>query len=832
MKASDARRNPEAGSHPERAALAPCARPGVIRPTRAALPVARLPMMRPMSSMTRCIAAFLAAMALCAAAGAQTAAPQAAAPEVTLKSLRALSEQMPKSADSEEEVGPSAALTNDIVTQAERFVAARTTQLVDLNARLGELGPAPTAGGSTESPDVTRQRAALEKERNALDAEIRLARLMSVNAQQRRAEVLAQRRAVFEAQLLERSDSPLRAAFWDQAGAQWKTDQARLRTLAGEFESGMATALRGAAPAKLLIGALGVLAIVAVGLRLAESGLARLVARTVPGRTAAALAAGTLDRPGLHPDRRAGVLAGLGLAGGCRPLGNAKHAPGRVGGGLRHVPGLRAGLGPIAARQWPQLLAAAADRRRHGAASWRRCPGSSLSSALVAWLPITLNEVLETPLNGVISNLAPTVAFAIACVIGLYLLRRPAREPHGEAQSQDAAQAAGPRLRSDRSGLGLLIGLVVTLVVALLVLVAAGYLALARVVAGQATWAGIVLASAYLLFKFADDLWMALLSSRSSFGQRLQKGLGVAPQTLDQAAVLLSGLSRLSVFFYMVIAFVAPLGSSPGQLFQRSGKFGSGLKVGEFELMPGAIFSFLAVLAVGFIVLRLFKRWLKNSYLPNTKLEAGMRSSLTTLLGYVGGIVVIALALSALGISVNRIAWVASALSVGIGFGLQAIVQNFISGLILLAERPVKVGDWVVLGASEGDVRRINVRATEIQLGDRSTLIVPNSEFITKTVRNMTLANAEGRVLIRLPMPLTTDAQQVRDIMLGAFREHERVLPAPAPGVTLDGIENGLLIFQAHRLRAQSAHGGRGAQRSAVHHPGAAAGRAGADGGA
>jgi small-conductance mechanosensitive channel len=163
----------------------------------------------------------------------------------------------------------------------------------------------------------------------------------------------------------------------------------------------------------------------------------------------------------------------------------------------------------------------------------------------------------------------------------------------------------------------------------------------------------------------------------------------------------------------------------------------------------------------------------------------------------VGGIVVGTLALSALGISVNRIAWIASALSVGIGFGLQAIVQNFISGLILLAERPVKVGDWVVLGTSEGDIRRINVRATEIQLGDRSTLIVPNSEFITKIVRNMTLRNAEGRALIRLPMPLSTDAQQVRDIMLDALREHEAVLPAPAPGVTLDGIENGLVIFQA-----------------------------------
>src|SRR2546427_12859221 len=81
---------------------------------------------------------------------------------------------------------------------------------------------------------------------------------------------------------------------------------------------------------------------------------------------------------------------------------------------------------------------------------------------------------------------------------------------------------------------------------------------------------------------------------------------------------------------------------------------------------------------------------------------------------------------------------------------------------ILLAERPVKVGDWVVLGDTEGDVRRVNVRATEIQLGDRSTVIVPNSEFITKTVRNMTLAGAPGRVLLRLPAPLDTDAERMR----------------------------------------------------------------------
>jgi small-conductance mechanosensitive channel len=235
-----------------------------------------------MTFVTRCLATFLVVMVLCSVAPAQIAGPQAAAPEVTLNSLRALSERMPKSADSDDELRSIDNLTNEIVAQAERFVAARTAQLADFNARLGELGPAPSAASNAENPDVTRQRAALESERNALDADIRLARLISVNAQQRRAEVLAQRRTVFEAQLFERSVLPLRSAFWNKARAQWKTDQAALRNIASEFEVGVTTALRDGVPAKLLIGALSVLAIVAVGVRLAEAGLARLVARTVP----------------------------------------------------------------------------------------------------------------------------------------------------------------------------------------------------------------------------------------------------------------------------------------------------------------------------------------------------------------------------------------------------------------------------------------------------------------------------------------------------------------------------------------------------------------------
>jgi potassium-dependent mechanosensitive channel len=219
--------------------------------------------------------------------------------------------------------------------------------------------------------------------------------------------------------------------------------------------------------------------------------------------------------------------------------------------------------------------------------------------------------------------------------------------------------------------------------------------------------------------------------------------------------------------------------------------------IGEFKLLPTAVLQALLVLMVGLGIVRVLRYWMADHYLPTTALDPGMRASTVSLFGYAGVVVAVSLALSEMGISLERVAWVASALSVGIGFGLQAVVQNFVSGLILLAERPVKVGDWVSLAGIEGDIRRINVRATEIQMGDRSTVIVPNSEFITKIVRNVTLADPLGLVQLKLPVPLGSDAQKVREQLLQAFDAEPDVLETPAPAVLLDGVEHGQLLFNA-----------------------------------
>jgi small-conductance mechanosensitive channel len=219
--------------------------------------------------------------------------------------------------------------------------------------------------------------------------------------------------------------------------------------------------------------------------------------------------------------------------------------------------------------------------------------------------------------------------------------------------------------------------------------------------------------------------------------------------------------------------------------------------LGLLPIRPGAVLGAVAVFVLGLILIRAVKRWLTEQLLPKTSLDPGVQNSAVTLLGYVAVVLLFALSLATMQVPLQSITWVASALSVGIGFGLQAIVQNFISGLILLAEQPVKVGDWVSLSDVEGDIRRINVRATEIQLGDRSTVIVPNSQLITQNVRNVTRAGAQGRVRILLPMPLGTDAEAARQHLQDALLAHPAILEAPAPVVRLDDVSASAMTFSA-----------------------------------
>jgi small-conductance mechanosensitive channel len=223
-----------------------------------------------------------------------------------------------------------------------------------------------------------------------------------------------------------------------------------------------------------------------------------------------------------------------------------------------------------------------------------------------------------------------------------------------------------------------------------------------------------------------------------------------------------------------------------------------GFVIGSLKIVPGRIM--LAVVTLAALIA--LAGWMKgrvDKQLQKSPMERGSREAAVTVAGYSGVLLAILVALGVAGIDFSNLALIAGALSVGIGFGLQNVVNNFVSGLILLIERPIKTGDWIVVGGTEGYVKRIRIRSTQIQTFDRADVIVPNSELISGQVTNWMLHDVSGRARIPVGVAYGSETQQVNAILLKIAHEHPGVItynPELAPVVLFRGFGDSALDFE------------------------------------
>ena len=311
-----------------------------------------------------------------------------------------------------------------------------------------------------------------------------------------------------------------------------------------------------------------------------------------------------------------------------------------------------------------------------------------------------------------------------------------------------------------------------------------GYISFGWFVATQIVWVTFILGLLHLLLILADEVFTTgLRQSGLIVGLSGASAGSALSRTGEQFGVVLSGIVRLLLIAFAAILVLSPWGVRSSKLYNSLEAAFFGIRVGDVTFSLSAILIALAIFIAGTVATRSIQRWMEQSLLPHTRLDVGLKSSIKTAIGYVGVFVAGMFAFSYVGLDLSNIAIVAGALSVGIGFGLQSIVNNFVSGLILLAERPIKVDDWIVVGDEQGYVRKINVRATEIETFDRASVIVPNSDLISGVVKNWMHNDSTGRIIVPVGVAYDSNPDQVREILLECAREQHMVLAYPAPSV-------------------------------------------------
>ena len=666
----------------------------------------------------------------------------------------------------------------------EEVMGELTPRHDSLRARIDQLGAKP-ADKSAESPQVASEREDLQKQFDEVDTVLKRARVLEVQLDQVSDSILSRRRDLFTRALFARSTSVISPGLWLGVARELPSDIAAFGYLASDWWAAVSR-LSGA---RLFTFAGGTIAIILLLGFVTQ--MQRRVVRRDPDnhnpddfkKAAGALwvAASTAATPIVAAFALIGLWRGLDLF----PM-RLEPVVGAVSDGVVRI--------AIAVGVARGLLAP-------GLINWRMLDLRDVTverlTRLVFVIALTVSgfKCVEAVIEVIGASLPVSVAFrglfALLIALGLaYGLRGIA------IQSDSEDECLGPRVTVERDLYGPIRLAVWAAIVVIIASTLIGYVAFAAFLVDQIVWLSFVGSALFLLMTFAREGIGSSLHPNAAAGRAILTSVGLHRDALDQVAIILTGLAQLSLILAAVMAAAAPWGIESNDMFSSIRAAFFGFRVGEVTISISSIIIAIFIFTIGFALTRGFQRWLDSTYLPHTQLDTGLRNSIRTSIGYVGFVIAAAVGLSYVGLSLDKLAIVAGALSVGIGFGLQSIVNNFVSGLILLWERAIRVGDWVVVGNEQGYVKRINVRSTEIETFDRATMIVPNSNLVSGVVKNWVRTDKVGRIKIPISVNINADPDKVRETLLDCARNHELVQKIPAPNVLFISIADNLLCFE------------------------------------
>lgn len=649
----------------------------------------------------------------------------------------------------------------DMRTQSRQRLAAIEREIEATRAQIELLGPAPGENDPPESELVADQRGQLETERARLAGERTRVLANIYEAGELLARLSGAQVGALYQQLADRGATPLDPNQWSLAWSSMREVSGRIGAYFdawGENRSGGGALGRSLA---IIAGAL-VLSLLMFG----------PVNRWVVSTFSAAL-----EKRKPTPARRV-VAAGLKMA--------ARTAPGVIGGLIiietLRSQGILTDQGETAARAfWVGVLSIlivsgfTAGFFAPASPHWRIAPidagrGRAVSRIAMAIAVIFSLKVLLTAI-GAAAKADPALIMmteavaAIAIGICVFLLCRGALW-----RVEDESAAGGWRVFR-RVARAVAAGIIIAAL--------AGYVPLADFVATRIVILALVIGIAWLLRAMLAEIALTL-KARASTGEADADEAESANYRF-WSRLIINIILALLLLPAILVLFGVP--SSTVRDLAAQALFGfniGGVHIPSAAKLISAIIVFIVIMGAT----KFIQNGVQRGPLAHTRADVGVQNSLITLLGYAGLVIALFASISSLGFDLGNLALIAGALSVGIGFGLQSIVNNFVSGLILLFERPIKVGDWVVTPSGEGTVKRISVRSTEIETFDRSSIIVPNSELISQTVTNWTHKDKIGRIIVPVGVAYGSDPEQVRDILLKCAHDHPLIVAYPEPFVT------------------------------------------------